>query len=171
MLALLGMSCGYILTDMDNDERREMYARDITYGTNNEFGFDYLRDNMKVDPRTQCQRELHYAIIDEVDSILIDEARTPLIISGQAEDAADKYARADEIAKTLKGIDSEKLKDMIVTKHGKAALQDKQLYIDEANKFDFEIKEKESQAMLTERGIRTVEKALGVKHLYDGVHL
>ncbi|CAG0962066.1 Protein translocase subunit SecA [Planctomycetaceae bacterium] len=171
VLALLGMSCGYILTDMDNDERREMYARDITYGTNNEFGFDYLRDNMKVDPRTQCQRELHYAIIDEVDSILIDEARTPLIISGQAEDAADKYARADVIAKTLKGIDSEKLKDAIVTKHGKAALQDKQLYIDEANKYDFEIKEKESQALLTERGVKKVEKALGAKHLYDGAHM
>ena len=171
VLALLGMTCGYILTDMDNEERREMYARDITYGTNNEFGFDYLRDNMKVDPRTQCQRELHYAVIDEVDSILIDEARTPLIISGQAEDNAEKYAKADTIAKTLKGIDSEKLKDMIVTKHGKAALQDKQLYLDELNHYDFEIKEKESQALLTERGITKVEKALGVKHLYDGVHM
>ncbi|KAA0218480.1 preprotein translocase subunit SecA [bacterium] len=171
VLALLGMSCGYILTDMDNEERREMYARDITYGTNNEFGFDYLRDNMKVDPRTQVQRELHYAIIDEVDSILIDEARTPLIISGAAEDNAAKYAKADEIAKTLKGIDSEKLKDIIVTKHGKAALQDKQLYLDELNHYDFEVKEKESQALLTERGVSKVEKALGVKHLYDGVHM
>ncbi|MCC6573560.1 MAG: preprotein translocase subunit SecA [Planctomycetes bacterium] len=171
VLALLGMKCGYILTDMDNEERRAMYACDVTYGTNNEFGFDYLRDNMKLDARQQCQRELHYAIIDEVDSILIDEARTPLIISGPAEDFSAKYARADVIAKTLKGKDAEELRFEIEKKHGKAAVMDKLLYNEEIGKFDFEIKEKESQCMLTEQGVGKVEKALGVKHLYDGVHM
>ena len=80
----LGLSVGAIQSDMESEERREIYGRDITYGTNNEFGFDYLRDNMKPTRELQSQRALHYAIIDEVDSILIDEARTPLIISGPA---------------------------------------------------------------------------------------
>src|SRR5690606_28340918 len=122
VLGMLGMTCGWIQSDMDNEERRAMYRRDVTYGTNNEFGFDYLRDNMKIDPRQQCQRDLHYAVIDEVDSILIDEARTPLIISGSPEGTADLYAKANEIARTLQGVDAEDLKEKLGVKHGKNAL-------------------------------------------------
>ncbi|MBX3459821.1 MAG: preprotein translocase subunit SecA [Planctomycetes bacterium] len=172
VLGMLGMTCGYIQSDMDNEERRAMYGCDVTYGTNNEFGFDYLRDNMKVNPRQQCQRDLHYAIIDEVDSILIDEARTPLIISGSPEGTADKYAQADKIAKTLKGVDAQELKEKLEDKHGKAALlQDRKLYQDALNDYDFEKKEKEQQCLLTETGVKKVEKALGIKNLYDGAHM
>jgi preprotein translocase subunit SecA len=172
VLGLLGMTCGWIQSDMDNEERRAMYGRDVTYGTNNEFGFDYLRDNMKIDPRQQCQRDLHYAVIDEVDSILIDEARTPLIISGSPEGTAELYGKADEIAKTLQGVDAEDLKEKLAVKHGKnALLQDRNIYLEALNEYDFEKKEKESQCLLTERGVKKVEKALGIKNLYDGSHM
>lgn len=90
----LGLTVGLIVNGLDPEQRRTSYNSDVTYGTNNEFGFDYLRDNMAVDPSQLVQRELNYCIVDEVDSILIDEARTPLIISGPAEDATDKYAKA-----------------------------------------------------------------------------
>ena len=172
VLGLLGMTCGYIQSDMDNEERRAMYGRDVTYGTNNEFGFDYLRDNMKIDPRQQCQRDLHYAIIDEVDSILIDEARTPLIISGSPEGTADLYAKAHEIAKTLQGVNAQDLKEKLEDKHGKNVLmQDKSIYLNALSEYDFEKKEKESQCLLTETGVKKVEKALGIKNLYDGSHM
>lgn len=98
----LGLSVGVILNDMDNDKRREAYNCDITYGTNNEFGFDYLRDNMVVYKENRVQRDLHYAIIDEVDSVLIDEARTPLIISGSSSKSTHLYDQADMIARRLK---------------------------------------------------------------------
>jgi len=93
----LGMSVGKIVHEMDDQARRAAYAADITYGTNNEFGFDYLRDNMKFDLRDFCQRGFNYAIVDEVDSILIDEARTPLIISGPADISTDLYQNVDRI--------------------------------------------------------------------------
>lgn len=99
--AFLGMSTGIIISDLDNDERRKAYAADITYGTNNEFGFDYLRDNMAFSMEQKVQRPLHYAIVDEVDSILIDEARTPLIISGVAEENTGYYLKANEIVPFL----------------------------------------------------------------------
>jgi preprotein translocase subunit SecA len=89
----LGLTVGVNLSQMPHDEKQAAYAADITYGTNNEFGFDYLRDNMVYAPSERVQRELNFAIVDEVDSILIDEARTPLIISGQAEDHTDLYVR------------------------------------------------------------------------------
>lgn len=117
--------------------RKEAYQADITYGTNNEFGFDYLRDNMKYDIRDYCQRELHYAIVDEVDSILIDEARTPLIISGPSEESTGKYYHVDKVVRKLQ-------KDT-----------------------DFTIDEKARTAILTETGIHRVEKLLGVDNLYD----
>ena len=98
----LGLSVGCILNGMDNNERRAAYACDITYGTNNEFGFDYLRDNMVVRKENMVQRDLHYAIIDEVDSVLIDEARTPLIISGSGSKSTDLYRVADLFVKKLK---------------------------------------------------------------------
>jgi len=172
VLAMLGMRCGYIQSDMDNEERRAMYACDVTYGTNSEFGFDYLRDNMKVDPRQQVQRDLFFSIVDEVDSILIDEARTPLIISGSPEGTAEKYALADKIAKTLKGIDSTELQGKLELKHSKATLlQDRSIYQEALNEYDYEKKEKESQCLLTETGIKKIEKALGIKNLYDGAHM
>lgn len=117
--------------------RKEAYFADITYGTNNEFGFDYLRDNMKYDISDYCQRELNYAIVDEVDSILIDEARTPLIISGPSEESTDKYYKIDKIIPRLK-------KDV-----------------------DFTIDEKAKTAILTDEGNIKVEKLLGVSNLYD----
>ncbi len=98
----LGMSVGVNLSDMDHAAKQQAFAADITYGTNNEFGFDYLRDNMKYSPSERVQRGQPYAIVDEVDSILIDEARTPLIISGQAEDHTDMYYRMNELAPMLK---------------------------------------------------------------------
>ncbi len=106
----LGMTVGCIVHELTNDERREAYACDITYGTNNEFGFDYLRDNMVVYKEQMVQRELNYAIVDEVDSILIDEARTPLIISGSGEKSTDLYAKADKfVTKLTRGENVEKL--------------------------------------------------------------
>src|SRR3990172_1963851 len=98
----LGMTVGTILSQMPHEEKHAAYAADITYGTNNEFGFDYLRDNMAMRVDERFQRRLHYAIVDEVDSILIDEARTPLIISGQAEDRTDVYLKMDQVAPLLK---------------------------------------------------------------------
>ena len=98
----LGLTVGAILHDMDPAERQKQYACDITYGTNNEFGFDYLRDNMVIRAEDMVQRPHHFAVIDEVDSILIDEARTPLIISGPAEESTDKYYKAFEVSKNLK---------------------------------------------------------------------
>ncbi|MGH9342862.1 MAG: preprotein translocase subunit SecA, partial [Terriglobia bacterium] len=94
---MLGLSVGVILHDLDEEERRAAYGSDVTYGTNNEFGFDYLRDNMKFELPDLVQREYRFAIVDEVDSILIDEARTPLIISGSSEESIDKYYRIDKI--------------------------------------------------------------------------
>jgi len=94
----LGMSVGLIVHGLDNEQRRAAYGCDITYGTNNEFGFDYLRDNMVIYKTDMVQRELNYAIVDEVDSILVDEARTPLIISGAADKSTDLYKRANSFA-------------------------------------------------------------------------
>src|SRR5438105_1621679 len=105
----LGMSVGVIVHDLDDDERREAYAADVTYGTNNEYGFDYLRDNMKLDLAECVQRGHNFGIVDEVDSILIDEARTPLIISGASDESTDKYERADRVVPHLeKGEEIEK---------------------------------------------------------------
>ena len=105
---LLGLSVGVIVHDLDDDERRAAYGSDVTYGTNNEFGFDYLRDNMKFDLADYVQRVHHYAIVDEVDSILIDEARTPLIISGSSDESTDKYYKIDKVIPRLEpGVDFE----------------------------------------------------------------
>ncbi len=98
----LGLSVGVILHELNDQERKAAYNCDITYGTNNEFGFDYLRDNMKFDINDYVQRDLNYAIVDEVDSILVDEARTPLIISGPAEESTDKYYRINQVIPRLK---------------------------------------------------------------------
>jgi preprotein translocase subunit SecA len=141
----LGLEVGCIQNDMDDFERQAAYAADITYGTNNEFGFDYLRDNMKFDLATCVQRGHYFAVVDEVDSILIDEARTPLIISGASDEATDKYYKADAIIPQLKKgeeIDSKKTGDYIVD-------------------------EKQHTAVLTEDGVDRAERLLGVGNLYD----
>jgi len=137
----LGLTVGVILHDMDDASRREAYGADITYGTNNEFGFDYLRDNMKFSLDDYAQRELHYAIVDEVDSILVDEARTPLIISGPAEESTDKYYKINRIIPQLK------------------------------KERDYTIEEKSNTAALTEEGVPRVEKLLNVDNLYDPRHI
>lgn len=148
----LGMSCGLIIHEKDNDERRAAYACDITYGTNNELGFDYLRDNMVVHKEQMVQRGHNYAIVDEVDSILIDEARTPLIISGMGESANELYKVADMFAK--------RLKKEVVTEH-----DDKQLDTDVDA--DYIVDEKAKTATLTERGVAKAEKAFNVTNLSD----
>jgi preprotein translocase subunit SecA len=137
----LGLSVGVILHDLGDSARREAYGSDITYGTNNEFGFDYLRDNMKFSLDDYVQRELHYAIVDEVDSILIDEARTPLIISGLAEESTDKYYKINRIIPQLR------------------------------KERDYTIDEKSNTAALTEEGVARVEKLLNVENLYDPMQI
>ncbi len=142
----LGLEVGCIQNDMDDFERQAAYAADITYGTNNEFGFDYLRDNMKFDLATCVQRGHYFAIVDEVDSILIDEARTPLIISGASDEATDKYYKADAIIPQLrKGEEQEG-----GVKTG-----------------DYVVDEKQHTAVLTEEGVDKAERLLGVGNLYD----
>ncbi len=149
----LGLTVGVIQSEMSPAERIPEYRADITFGTNNEFGFDYLRDNMKMRVEDQAQGHLHYAIIDEVDSILIDEARTPLIISGPAEESTDKYYQADRVVRQLK-----KKPDNIPD----------DLPEDYPVDWDYEIKEKEHQATLTERGIVKAQRLLGVEDFFTG---
>jgi preprotein translocase subunit SecA len=143
----LGLTVGCIQNDMDDYERKEAYACDITYGTNNEFGFDYLRDNMKFDVESLVQRDHYFAIVDEVDSILIDEARTPLIISGASDEATDKYFTANEIIPRFeRGHKDEETK---------------------VTTGDYLLDEKNHSAVLTEAGVTKAEKLLGVSNLYD----
>jgi len=141
----LGLEVGCIQNDMDDFERQAAYAADITYGTNNEFGFDYLRDNMKFDLATCVQRGHYFAVVDEVDSILIDEARTPLIISGPSDEATDKYYKADAIIPQLK-----KGEEVEGKKTG-----------------EYVVDERQHTAVLTEDGVDKAEKLLGVGNLYD----
>ena len=145
----LGLEVGCIQNDMDDFERQTAYAADITYGTNNEFGFDYLRDNMKFDLATCVQRGHYFAVVDEVDSILIDEARTPLIISGPSDEATDKYYQADAIVPQLK-----RGEDVEGVKTG-----------------DYIVDEKAHTAVLTEDGVDKAERLLGVGNLYDPVNM
>ncbi|MCM0083708.1 preprotein translocase subunit SecA [Geomonas sp. Red32] len=151
----LGLNVGVIVHGLDDDERREAYAADITYGTNNEFGFDYLRDNMKFDLADYVQRPFNFAVVDEVDSILIDEARTPLIISGPTEDSTDKYYIIDRIIPLLKK--GEMAEVEANTLSGK-----RKTYTG-----DYTVDEKSKQATLTEEGVLKVEKLLKIENLYD----
>ena len=137
----LGMSVGIVVHGLSDQERQESYRSDIAYGTNSEFGFDYLRDNMKLSIENYVQRDLNYAIVDEVDSILIDEARTPLIISGSAEQSADLYQKVDAIIPGLR-------KDI-----------------------DYTVDEKAHSAILTDAGIERIEQRLGVGNLYNPANI
>ena len=153
----MGLTVGCVLNQMDNDQRRAAYQCDITYGTNNEFGFDYLRDNMVVYKSKMVQRDLHYAIIDEVDSVLIDEARTPLIISGRGSKSTSLYRQADLIASRLK-------KGRIIGDQSKLA----QLMQEEVQEEgDFVVDEKEKSCTLTAQGVEKVEKYFGLKNYGD----
>ena len=149
----LGLSVGLIIHGVTGEERRAAYNADITYGTNNEFGFDYLRDNMVTYKEQMVQRGHYYAIVDEVDSILIDEARTPLIISGKGEDSSVMYKRADDFAKTLK-------KSVIVE------LDDK-VEADEQVDGDYVVDEKHKTCTLTESGVKKAEAWFNVENLAD----
>ena len=153
----LGLTVGVIVYGLDNDERRENYACDITYGTNNQYGFDYLRDNMVIYKKDKVQRGLNFAIVDEVDSILIDEARTPLIISGQGDESTDMYMRANMFANGLTGriMDPEEDKPDIFDREFK----------DET--VDFLVDEKRKTASLTEIGTKKAEEYFGVENLSD----
>ncbi|HWN44319.1 MAG TPA: preprotein translocase subunit SecA [Thermoanaerobaculia bacterium] len=146
----LGMSVGVIQHDMPDTDRKAAYSADITYGTNNEFGFDYLRDNMKFELESMVQRPHHYAIVDEVDSILIDEARTPLIISGPSEESVDKYYRIDRIIPRL--VKGEEIDEGDGQK---------------STTGDFLVDEKGHSVSLTDEGVEKVEQLLGVRNLYD----
>jgi len=137
----LGLAVGLILHSSDYEERRAAYNSDITFGTNNEFGFDYLRDNMVLHPDHLVQRELNFAVVDEVDSILVDEARTPLIISGQGEKSTDMYYQFSKVASRLIGGE------------------------------DYQVDEKAHAVSITEAGVAKVEKMLGVDNLYENVHM
>src|SRR5256714_348116 len=137
--------------------RREAYAADITYGTNNEFGFDYLRDNMRFSLDELVQRKLHYAIVDEVDSILIDEARTPLIISGPAEESTELYFKIDRIIPKLK--------------RAATIVEGKLSEIEEEREGDYIVDEKSKAVSLTEQGIASCERLLNVDNLYDPQHI
>lgn len=152
----LGLSVGLIVHDLPNDLRKEAYAADITYGTNNELGFDYLRDNMVVYKERKVQRGHAFAIVDEVDSILIDEARTPLIISGQGDKSTDLYERADALARTMKckkfaEIDSKEDNDEYYKEHG----------------IEYIVDEKAKTATLTPLGVKKAEEYFGVENLTD----
>ena len=136
----LGLKVGLIVNNLDHDQRKESYAADVTYGTNNEFGFDYLRDNMATSNEELVQRDLNYCIVDEIDSILIDEARTPLIISGPAEQSTDKYLTADQAVRKLK------------------------------KEQDFTVDEKARNVFLTDEGVQNLERILGVTNLYGNVN-
>lgn len=152
----MGLTVGVILGGMDNEERKAAYNCDITYGTNNEFGFDYLRDNMATRADQRVQRELNYAIVDEVDSILIDEARTPLIISGPSEETTKWYTVFADIANQLaRSRYSEGIKDR------KNANLDPELIL------DYEVDEKAHTIVVTEKGIKKVEKLLKIDNLYS----
>ena len=152
----LGMTVGCILNSMSNDDRREAYACDITYGTNNEFGFDYLRDNMVIYKEQLVMRGLHYAIIDEVDSVLIDEARTPLIISGQSGKSTSLYQACDILARQLvKGTEKELTKMELLMGE------------DAKEEGDFVVNEKDKIINLTEQGVKKVERFFQIENLAD----
>jgi len=157
---LLGLTVGVVVHGVKSDERRAAYNADITYGTNNEFGFDYLRDNMAKYKENLAQRELHYAIIDEVDSILIDEARTPLIISVKGDPSTELYQKADDFVRTLSG------KKIIKEKKGPLMALGAEEDPDEEN-YDFIYEEKDNQVALTERGIKKAEKFFGLETYGD----
>ena len=157
----LGLTVGCIIHDMDQEERKAAYNSDITYGTNNEFGFDYLRDNMVIYKEEMVQRGLHFCIVDEVDSILIDEARTPLIISGQGDESVDLYVRARDFVNTLSH--RVKSQDEIDLERFNREFEEETV--------DYVINEKDKTATLTDKGIEKAEKYFGIENLSDASNM
>jgi preprotein translocase subunit SecA len=153
----LGLTVGNVCHDVSNEERKQAYLCDITYVTNNELGFDYLRDNMVISKEQRVLRPLNYAIIDEVDSILIDEARTPLIISGAGEQSTDKYYVANRIVPMLNGRFITEAEEVKAKYDG----------VDLAKGYDYLVDEKNHTVVLTEQGVQKAEKVLGLKNIYD----
>jgi preprotein translocase subunit SecA len=151
MYRFLGLEVGVIVHGIDDQTRKRAYQADITYGQNNEFGFDYLRDNMKFSLEDYVQRELNFAIVDEVDSILIDEARTPLIISGPAEESTERYSIIDRIIPKLK--------------------RGRKVEKGEPEEGDYAVDEKMKSVILTEQGVARCEELLGIDNLYDPGHI
>src|SRR6185369_13077046 len=151
LYTFLGLSVGVIVHDLDDAQRREAYAADVTYGTNNEFGFDYLRDNMKFDLKDCVQRGHNFGIVDEVDSILIDEARTPLIISGASEESTDKYYRVDRMIPKL-----ERGEEM------KSAPGEAKILTG-----DYAVDEKHRTITVSDEGWEKVERLLGNQNIAD----
>ena len=149
----LGLSVGLVVSGMNHEQKKKAYAADITYGTNNEFGFDYLRDNMAMSKNDMVQRDLNYAIVDEIDSILIDEARTPLIISGMVDRKSDLYERANKFAKNLKA-------KVIVENNDR-------IFDDDDNKYDYIVDLKAKTVALTETGTKKAEEFFGIEDLSD----
>ena len=159
LYSFLGLTSGVIINGLENDARKAAYQADITYGTNSEFGFDYLRDNMVARLEDKVQRKLNFCIVDEVDSILIDEARTPLIISGAAENTAKLYQTFFQVATMLeRSRETEKITDIKKKKEMN--------FPDEVWK-DYEVDEKGKNVVLTEKGVKKVEKMLGLDNLYS----
>ena len=158
----LGLKVGCIIYGLTNSERRENYNADITYGTNNQFGFDYLRDNMVIYKEDMVQRGLNYAIVDEVDSILIDEARTPLIISGQGDESTDTYQKANEFIQTLEGRILDPNEDADIDPF------DREFKVEDV---DFLVDEKRKSSNLTEKGTKKAEQFFGIDNLSDTENL
>ncbi|MGA8270936.1 MAG: preprotein translocase subunit SecA [Candidatus Sulfotelmatobacter sp.] len=175
----LGLTVGVIVHDLDDEQRRAAYAADVTYGTNNEFGFDYLRDNMKFDLKDCVQRGHHFAIVDEVDSILIDEARTPLIISGASEESTDKYYRVNRIIPKLdKGEELSPQEVRQLLENDKISPEKRDVLIRELNEVgddatrriltgDYAIDEKHRNITVTDEGWEKVEQLLGIGNIAD----
>ena len=157
----LGLKVGIILNESSNEERREAYNCDITYVTNNELGFDYLRDNMVIYKEQLVQRELHYAVVDEVDSVLIDEARTPLIISGQSGKSTELYRMCDLLARRMKRGEGD----------GELSKIDAIMGVDIEEDGDFLVNEKDKQVMLTAQGVKEVEQFFHIDNLADSDNL
>ncbi|MDD2482461.1 MAG: preprotein translocase subunit SecA [Lutispora sp.] len=162
----LGLSVGLIVHGLDHNERQQAYSSDITYGTNNEFGFDYLRDNMVIYREQMVQRELNFAIVDEVDSILIDEARTPLIISGVGEKSTHLYYVADNFVKTLKrGVDTkDESKAEMLSQYFEGGEEDEETI---KKKGDYSVDPKAKTVILTETGVAKAERFFGIENLAD----
>lgn len=162
IFTFLGMKVGCIVYGLTNSERKENYAADITYGTNNQFGFDYLRDNMVIYKDDMVQRGLNYSIVDEVDSILIDEARTPLIISGQGDESTDTYSQANEFIQTLEGRILDPNEDAEIDPF------DREFKVEDV---DFLVDQKRKTSNLTEKGTAKAEKFFDIENLSDSVNL
>lgn len=163
LYGFLGLSSAAIVNGLETEDRKKAYDCDITYGTNSEFGFDYLRDNMVSDLNQKVQRDLHFAIVDEVDSILIDEARTPLIISGGAQSKVRWYQIAFQVASLLeRSFETEKIKNV---KEKNLIAADDKIW------GEYEVDEKAKSIALTEKGVKKVEQLLNIDNLYAPEHV